>query len=156
MSYEYETRLEFRGDARKALDFARNLLASMNFTVSTPGQGQLTAENTNWYLNSKQNPLLGVSRLAVSVIGTSLVLNADLAKVKTLMKIVAGLILLIDTVTAVALGIVFWKTNPEVALIALAAILPWPVVLPLMYLAMKRRAQWALNTFLQNVANGGE
>jgi hypothetical protein len=29
-------------------------------------------------------------------------------------------------------------------------------VLPLMYLAMKKRAQWALNTFLQNVANGGE
>lgn len=149
---EYEKSVDFSGDPRKVLDYARDLLVQLNFRVAAIGGSQLNAENTTAYLSTKQNPLLAISELTITAVGSRLSARANLGKLLKMIKVVGVIIILMDVIAVGVLTAVFVKTQPELLPILLSTALPTPLVVVLIYKVQRWQTGKAIDTFLRNVA----
>ena len=106
-------------------------------------------------LSSRQNPLVGISRIRIRGSSGNLSLEADFEGIRKLIKFLVFFIVGMAVFFVVLFGILFSKQGQPVTkiiLISLAPFIPWPVIIPLMAIWMKSRTSKALDTLVNNMA----
>ena len=142
--------VKLAGDPARALDLAATVLASNGFRLERRDEQPLVAVGRGM-LSTKQNPLTGAGRVALTRIGGELRLEADLGGLRAMARFLVALPLGM----VVALGVAWAATGgtrspvPWQAALALA---PWAVIAPLMIVWIRRRTIIALDDLLASLA----
>jgi hypothetical protein len=148
----------FRGDSRRAMDFVMAALTAAGFRIEKSNDTTLSA-TAPMMMSTRQNPLLGASRLEIAISGGSLTARADLTGARRLFQILGVMMVAMMAIgeTATILLVSLHKYHGRtpgrlVEFIPLMALSPWPILLPLMYQFTKRNARRAVQTLLHNAA----
>lgn len=150
---EIRKTVSFSGSPDRALETARDTLVHQNFKLTATTRTSLEAEGPG--MNStKENPLLGLSRVRVDVTGHELSAVAEAGGVRRLLTIVS-LVLVGVTIMDIALFSFLPNRNGSGPLhwyYGLAPTAPWIIIMPLMTRWVRRRTNRALDTLLANAA----
>ncbi len=160
MAYDYEGRVDFRGDTAKAMEFTRDLLKSKGFNVLPLSGNQVYFENDypGPFLNLKKQSLLTVvSKGCVTVTSGALTLQAEFGILWRQLKLIP-IVLVIVAFAVKDLLVEFvkdfrgpgdlWPLVVAVAVILLA--------LPLASRRERRYASLSLEALLKEAAGAGE
>ena len=150
---QYETSVPFTGPANIAIEAARLQLMANGFKLDQLTETELIATGKGMY-STKQNPIVGVSHIRITVSSDSIEIIAELGGVKSMQWF-----LYIFPPALVLLSIIFkfirsstWH-GPRTALLA---VLPWVVVSPLMARWIKNRTTRAVDTLAHNMTSTGK
>ena len=163
---EYSNSIHFSGDVEKAFDMASRILMANNFTVVDQDENRL--EFTGQGMRStKQNPILGATRITIEADYENLHLNAELGGVEWMRRFVtyfpkamaAGLISIYAVVVScivffLPVAVVWQGILLGVPIIGLV-FAPWRFISPMMIRMIKRRTDEALDSLLTNIAAAG-
>jgi hypothetical protein len=151
---DYEKMVPFDGNLSKAIEAARNAFIQHNFQIVH--DSDLEVELTGpGMLSSRQNPLVGISRIRIRGSSGNLSLEADFEGIRKLIKFLTFFIIGMAVFFVVLFGILFSRQGQPVTkiiLISLAPFIPWPVIIPLMAIWMKSRTSKALDILVNNMA----
>ena len=156
---DYEKTVPFSGNMEKALDVARNVFIQHNFEIvhGSDSEVELTGPGM---LSSRQNPLVGISRVCIRGTNGNLSIEGEFGGIRKLTKYLVLFIVGMAIFFVVFFGIILPKQGQplnKIILISLAPFIPWPVIIPLMAIWMKSRTSKALDTLINNmVALGRE
>ena len=141
----------------KALGRFRDTFTAHDFRVLTNSDEGVEVESTQQLMNSRQSPILGISRASAWVRDGKVVIEADLGGLRGMQKFVkifppalAGGLLLIFTITFGATGKLaeLWFVPVGACLLTY---LPWVFLAPWMNRMFERRANTAVDTLVQNM-----
>jgi hypothetical protein len=154
MAYDYEGSVEFRGDASRALECARDLLSAKGLNVLPLSGNQLHFENTGSYLNTKKQPLLMVSKGVITATGSALTVQAELGNLRALVKFLVLLItvMAIPETAMLAVILVMVAKQPELLPVCFLTLAPITFVLFLMPKLQRGVIGRALDALLNEVA----
>lgn len=149
----YETSTPFRGDTRQAMRIAADTLSANNFRIESTTETSIRFSGPG--LNSnRDNPLRGISEGEISVHTGAVHFRGNLGALR---KFRLFLILFIFGL-GLTLGIVFtivFRNKPgaeHVGYLAALPLAPWIVLIPLITRRMRIKAQQAVDTLLNNMA----
>jgi hypothetical protein len=156
MAYDYEGRVDFRGDPARALEFGRNVLVEKGLYVLPLCGNQMHFENAASYRTTNQDPLLMVSKGVVTTTGSALTIQAELGKLRSLLKVLASFMLAFVTPASAIMGILFVvKLHKPMGFFWFWLLFPaamLAVLVPYIYAVQKRRGASALRGFLESMA----
>jgi hypothetical protein len=155
----YDTSIALGDDGGRALETSMLVLAAAGFRLAgkTASSAELTAPPS---AGSLRNPLLGASRLRLSMQEGRLSVAAELGGAAYLSRLVHVLPLGLMAVLGLSLGIVFslafdgeQAADARTATLAalLGQVVVWAVVGPLLARRFEARTRKALDTFVANV-----
>jgi hypothetical protein len=147
---DYENRTLIQGDPIKVLEAALNILVAMGFSIVKKEKYLLELSDPGLH-SSKQNPILGASKIIVSINGNELVVQAEYGGIRKLMKFITILIVVMAISFLIFFTFLFGKQSDNIVYISLAPFLPWIVLLPLMSNIFQKRIKKSLDTFVNNV-----
>lgn len=150
---EYRTSRPFSGNVSAALEVARSVFISNGFKVDMPNNTELVATGSGM-TSSRQNPLLGVTSVKVTIGPASINLSATLGGVRWM----RNFLFLFPLGLGVFLIILFALLSlPWIAFLSvLFAIMPWLILAPLFTGWIRRRTLRALDTLLYNMESAGQ
>ncbi len=148
----YEKTISFNGNVNKAFEVARTTLMPHGFTIVENADDYMELTGPNTLPTKGQDPIYGISKVAISVENNELSIQAEFGgvwkAVKYLVVFMIGMFLLF----LVLFGVIL-RNHQKVWPYQLFAILaPLPVVVPVMGLVMKSRASKSLDALLNNMA----
>jgi len=144
----YEKQVPFTGDARKALETGREVFIHHGFQVSAIENSSFEARRSGMH-SSKQDPIVGVSIATVTVAGGIISVRAELANVWRLILMVGFGLLAMGVGFVILFGLLFGLKH---GLMTLQCLAPWPILLPLIGVYMRKRGEKALDTLIANMA----
>jgi len=109
-------------------------------------------------LSSRQNPLVGISRVCIHETSGNLSVEAEFGGIRRPTKYLVLFIVGMAIFFLAFFGIMFSRQGQpikRIILTALAPFIPWPVLIPLMAIWMKSRTSKALDTLLNNMVTLG-
>jgi hypothetical protein len=170
----FQTAAEFGGDPKAVLDSAIATLTHNGFAI-TQRDAASAALTGPGLTSTKQNAILGASRVLLNVRGNRLEAQAELGGVdrmrRFLMRFPFLLALGIGLLLGVGGGLLFgaqtgtrfgapwapgWTWLLVTLGISMLAVSPWVVLSPLMSRAMRNRTQTALETLVRNAVFQGQ
>ncbi|MHC4060609.1 MAG: hypothetical protein ACYSUC_04855 [Planctomycetota bacterium] len=141
-------------DAAKALEAVTSIFVQNSFQIVE--KSETTVELTGpGMISSRQDPLVGISRIHISQSSGSLSVEAQFDSIRKLIKYIAVFIVGMGVLFVILFGILFTRQGQPlsiIVLISLAPFAPWPVLLPLIMRWLKSRTARALDVLLSNVA----
>ena len=170
---QYSTTASFTGRADPVLAAAVATLTNNGFAIVDRMDGRATLTGPG-LTSTRQNPILGTSRIEITARGQTLHVDADLGGVDTMRRFLTWFPLLLG----LGLGLLFavlgsagwggnvdlgvglpWAPGVQRAFAALALgllpVVPWLFISPLMIRMVRRRTQQALDTLANNAAFAG-
>ena len=150
---DYEKTMPFSGNMEKALEVARNVFIQHNFQIVRGSDSEVELTGPGM-LSSRQNPLVGISRVCIRRTSGELSIEAEFGGIRKLTKYLVFFIVGMAIFFLVVFGIIFSRQGQpanKIILIALAPFIPWPVIIPLMAIWMKSRTSKALDTLVKNM-----
>jgi len=152
----YEEKVDFFGDASRAIDTALRTLLPLGFEIESQGSSYLTVKGSG--MNStRQNALQGVSRAEFTADRGSLRVRAELGGVDRMQRFLVLLLLgmgLFDSM--VFLGLWYFldelRAHPWFLIIPLLTFFPWIIIGPLLARWIGKRTREALGALLRNMA----
>lgn len=154
---DYEKTEPFSGNVEKVLEVARNAFIQNNFQIVRDSDTEVELTGPGM-LSSRQNPMVGISRICIRGTSGNLSIEAEFGGIRKLTKYLSFFILGMAIFFVVFFGILFSKQGQplnKTILISLAPFIPWPVLIPLIYLWMKSRTSKALDRLLTNMVTLG-
>lgn len=170
MADEYHVAAKLSQPPEKALDLAKQVLAANGFRFETQSEDSLVAIGPG-LRSTRQNPLLGATRIVLKVAQQHLALDADLNGVRTLQGFVRwfplGLGLILGVSLGVVQGFIFgaqtgvgfgvpwasgWKWMAFAMIGSLVPVSPWLVLSPIIGRSIEKRTKSALDTLVVNSA----
>ena len=154
---DYEKTMPFSGNMEKALEVARNVFIQHNFQIVRDSDSEVEFTGPGM-LSSRQNPLVGISRVCIHETSGNLSVEAEFEGIRKLTKYLALFIVGMAIFFVAFFGIMFSKQGQplnKIILISLAPFIPWPVLIPLMAIWMKSRTSKALDTLINNMVTLG-
>ena len=154
---DYEKTEPFSGNMEKVLEVARNVFIQHNFQIVRDSDTEVEFTGPGM-LSSRQNPMVGISRICIRGSSGNLSLEAEFGGIRKLTKYLVFFIVGMAIFFVVFFGILFSKQGQplnKTILISLAPFIPWPVIIPLMYLWMKSRTSKALDVLVNNMVTLG-
>lgn len=149
----------FAGDAGKAMNIASTAFTSNNFNVTsrTPSSIEFTTSKDG---KADANPLLGATHIKIEKADDHLKLEATLRGVWALGRLFIYLPLALG-VTLIILLKIYGDFHKEASValmtsIAIALVLPWAVLAPILIRWLKRRALMILANLLQSIITRAE
>ncbi|MDP8242550.1 MAG: hypothetical protein P9L94_00605 [Candidatus Hinthialibacter antarcticus] len=145
----YKSKVHIKGDPSKAWQTLQQTFINNNFSIKPHGASgfELTGPGLN---STKQNPLLGISKGACRLQGSTIELSAELGGAQFMQRFVLffpiGLGLILALVFSLTMGGWTAVATP------LLAVAPWLVLSPLLSRWIHNRTERAVETALQNVA----
>ena len=152
----YEQTLRFSGDWQKAFEVALQSLLPLGFRIERRDEFTLTLSNNQRYLNTRQNALLGISRIRFSLRPGVLSVKTEMGALTRMVKVMAYLLAGMLALFVLLFG-VLWLTlaefqgQPWILLLTAAPFIPWIFILPFMQGWLQKRTQAALETLLHNM-----
>ena len=158
MPYDYEGRVDFRGNAAKALEFAGEQLVAKGLNVLPLVGNQLHFEHAVSFLTCKKEPLRMVSKGIITVAGPVLTLRADLDNIRALKKLLVILLALMAVLEVALMAVVFDKggKQPQLLLLCVLNIAALVIAPPLIAKFQKAITSRALGVLLNGAAKAGE
>lgn len=150
---DYEKTMPFSGNMEKSLEAARNVFIQHNFQIVRGSDSEVELTGPGM-LSSRQNPLVGISRVCIRGTSGNLSIEAEFGGIRKLTKYLALFIVGMVIFFLVFFGIILPKQGEpadKIILISLAPFIPWPIIIPLMAIWMKSRTSKALDTLLNNM-----
>lgn len=167
---EYSITIPFRGDAGKAFDAATTILTTNGFAITD--RRQSTLEFTGPGLRStRQNPLLGASRIRIGGGHAELSLDAELGGVAGMRRFLTifplamaagfaaffglGMGFMFGRTFGVGFGVPFapgWRWFAFIAPIAVLPLAPWLFLSPMFARSIRSRTLRSLDTLLSNIS----
>ncbi len=138
------------GDAARAFDLAAVVLTSNGFRLERRDDRSLLATGRG-LASTKQNPLLGASRVELSRVGGELRLEAELGGLRTLVRFLVAFPAGLAVAVLIAWLAADRQGGPIPWQVALALV-PWAVLSPLMIRMTRRRTARALDDLLASLA----
>lgn len=155
---DYEKTEPFSGNMEKALETAKNVFIQHNFQIVGDSDSEVEFTGPGM-LSSRQNPLVGISRVCIRGTSGNLSVEAEFGGNRKLIKYLVLFIVSMAIFFLVFFGIILPKqgqTAGKIILISLAPFIPWPVIIPLMAIWMKSRTAKALDTLINNMIAMGK
>ena len=145
---QYRQTVPYSGDGKKCLETARAVLANNNFKIEFLSASELLASGPGMYA-TKQNPLLGATRVRIVIGESAIELAAELGGVRRM----RNFLLVFPPALALLLSGVFLLVSlpPPAVAISWLAVLPWAALSPLMIRMIRSRTEQALRTLLHNM-----
>jgi len=151
----YEKTVEFNGDKAEALKTCTNTLLPHGFRITDSSDTSLEADGPVYMMVKGQEPLVGVSKISVSVRTREIEVTAELGgidkTIKFMIALMLGLALFFVIVFGIIFGVVQRQGFGKVLLMSLVPFIPWPVVIPLMGVFLKARTCRALDALVHNM-----
>ena len=141
-------------DSEKAVDAAANVFIQRSFQIVEKSETAVELTGPGM-ISSRQNPLVGISRIRVLKSNGSLSVEAQFDSIRKLIKYIAVFIVGMGVFFVILFGILFTRQGQPmgtVVLISLAPLAPWPVLLPLIMMWLKSRTSRGLDILLSNTA----
>ena len=154
---DYEKTEPFSGNMGKVLEVAKNVFIQHNFQIVRDSDSEVEFTGPGM-LSSIQNPLVGISRVRIRGTSGNLSIEAEFGGIRKLTKYLVLFIVGMAIFFLVFFGIMLPKQGQpagKIILIALAPFIPWPVLIPLIYIWMKSRTSKALDRLLTNMVTLG-
>ncbi|GMV90747.1 MAG: hypothetical protein AMXMBFR82_05250 [Candidatus Hydrogenedentota bacterium] len=150
---DYKKTVPITGDGRKVLDQARNTFIQQGFDVSPVSGHQFEARGEK-LLRNNHNPFHGVSRADFMIAGGMLTVDAALGGVRRL----RNFLIVFPPALALAIAVIFsllgeFAGQPWYVpfLLALAPVVPWIFIAPLMTYSFQRKVIRTLDSLLENL-----
>jgi hypothetical protein len=151
----YENTVPFDGDVGQALDTAMNTILPHGFRIINRSDSTLEAVGPGTLWTKGQDPLVGVSKLSISVPAREIRVDAELGGVTKIIKYLTVFIVAMAVFFLILFGFIFGQRQgadiSKVIWMSLAPFVPWPVVIPLMAMWLKSRTCKALDTLEHNM-----
>jgi hypothetical protein len=150
---DYEKTIPFP-DPAKALEVLTGLFVRDGFRIDEKSERAVDLTGPGM-INSRQDPLVGISGIRISQSSGSLSVEAQFDSIRKLIKYLAIFIVGMGVFFVILFGILFTRQGQAMAtvvLISLAPLAPWPVLLPLILRWLKSRTARALDVLLNNTA----
>jgi hypothetical protein len=149
----YKSSIPFTGDAGVALDVAKSVFINNGYTVEFPSDTEIVARGPGM-TNTRQNPLLGVTQVRISVESFSIYLSSDLGGVRQMGRFILFFPLLLALLLMGIFAIL--KMPSSSLLIAGVSISPWVIIGPLLSRWIQNRTVAAVDTLLNNMKSAGD
>lgn len=148
---DYRKTIVFAGKCPGVIETARSVFVNNNFKIESLSDTEIIAEGPGMY-GTKQNPLVGATRVHIIVKPGRIDLLAELGGVRRLRNFV----FFFPPALALVLSItfLFLPMAPSAALIPWLAVSPWLFLSPFVARLIKNRAISALDTLLHNMKTG--
>lgn len=152
----YEQTVRFSGDGQKAFEVALQTLLPLGFRIERRNEFSLELSNSARYLNSRQNALLGISRIRFSLRPGILNIQTEMDALTRMVRVMAYLLAGMLALFVLLFG-VLWLTLAEfqnqtwMIAVAAAPFIPWIFILPFMESWLQRRTRATLETLLHNM-----
>jgi hypothetical protein len=151
-----EQTIRFDGDGQKAFEVALQSLLPLGFRIERRDEFNLALSNSARYLNSRQNPLQGISRIDFTLRPGVLSVRTEMGALTRMVRVMAYLLAGMLAFFVLLFG-TLWLTlaefqgQPWILLLTAAPFIPWIFILPFMEGWLQRRTLAALETLLHNM-----
>ncbi len=154
----------FSGSANKVLDLAMTTLLATGFQLTGQKATRLSFSNPQGLVSTKQNPLLGASKIEVSCSKNKISLNAKLDAADKLSKfllyfppaLIIGLTLLLGLMTGFTLSSNGYLWVRPVALLAVINLSLWYILAYYLNKMIYRRTEKSLHALISSMAAYGK
>lgn len=150
---DYKATVPFTGSVRAAMDVARSQFITNGFRIESNSDRQIVATGPGMH-NSRQNPIVGISRAAVTVSNNTIEIDAELGGV----RFMRNFLYVFPPALGALLAIVFACIPDfprEKAFLPFLVVLPWLVISPVMAKWLNKRTIMAVDTIAHNMATIG-
>jgi hypothetical protein len=146
----YYRRIPFEGNTGKAQKMFINALVPHGFKVDeTHVTGcELSGPGMR---SSRQNPLCGISHIAMQISDTEIAVAAIYGGILKLQKWLICFLCSMALFFVILFAILFRNRESYSVFIALAPFLPWPVLIPVLIKVFKTRTTQSLDVLLENM-----
>jgi len=141
-------------DSEKAVDAAVSVFIQHGFQIIQKSETAVELTGPGM-ISSRQNPLVGISRIRIFQSRGSLSVEAEFESIRKLIKYIAVFIVGMGVFFVILFGILFTRQGQpmsRIVLISLAPLAPWPILLPVIIIWLKSRTSRALDVLLSNIA----
>ncbi len=150
----YEKTVPFTAEPAAALEIAKTTLLPSGFQITETAPNSITLKGNIFFWSQMQNnPLLGASGVNIQIDNSTISLKAELGTITKviifLTVFIAGMAVLMTTIFALTLGKT--EAGPNVILLSLLPLAPWPVLAPIILFFLKARTCKALDILLSNM-----
>jgi len=150
----YEKTITFTGEPAAALDIAKNTFLPNGYLISESTDNSITLKGNNlFWLQQQNNPLIGISKVNIRVENSTVSLKAELGNITKVIIFLIAFIVVLALLTVIIFAIVFAgkENGPNVILLSLLPLAPWPVLAPLIFFFLKYRTCKALDILVNNI-----
>jgi hypothetical protein len=149
---DYQNRKCVGGEVGTAAKRIVDSLAAVGFRILAQ-QGDSVELAGPGMRSSRQNPLVGASKVTIRGLGREVAIEADFGAVRRLIRALGVFLVGLAIFFFVLFGFVFPPENRALRFVMpLLPLAPWPFLLPWMNWLFKRRTARALDVLLENVA----
>jgi hypothetical protein len=154
VAIEYSTSVTYTGNAKRALAIAQTTLISQNFQITSSGDYELSARGPG-VSSTRENPLKAVTEATFIIRNSAIEFNGVLGGAEKMIRflrifpLAMGMFFLVLwTVMAIAVPVFrhWW-----IFVIAIAPLLPWVVLGPLIGRSIQTRTRSAVDALLSNM-----
>jgi hypothetical protein len=146
---KYQKSIEFTGDIDSAITLAKNIFATNGFQINQNGQSELTVSGAGM-TSTKQDPIKGLTKGKLKVIGDKLEFTGELGGVQFMKKF------LYFFPPALGFGLavffVFTKQDINAGLTPVLCVAPWIIISPVMVKFIQKKTEGAIATALGNIS----
>jgi hypothetical protein len=149
---KYQNSKHTRGEASAATRRIVESLTALGFRVVTQNRDLLELAGLGMS-SSRQNPLVGASKVTIRSLGREVAIEADFGAVRRLIRTLGIVIFSMAILFLVLTGFVIPIELPVLRyILPVLPLAPWPFLLPWMSGLFQRRTARALDALLENVA----
>jgi hypothetical protein len=149
---EYQNSKHVSGEAHAAAKRIVTSLTGQGFRIVTQNRDLVELAGPGM-TSSRQNPLVGASKVVVRGLGREVTIEADFAAIRRLIRILAVVIFGMAILFCVLFGFVVPFEHPVLRFILpVLPLAPWLFLLPWMGRIFRRRTARAFDTLLESVA----
>jgi len=130
----------------------KQALLPLSFQITQETDTTLKLKSSSFFWLKGQNPLMGVSGIAVHVEGQNVQVRANLGGLRNTLWFLL-LLLLVVAVSCVVNFSIFMKEAEsfQKVLLSLLPFAPWPILAPILFFFMKSRTIRAIDVMLSNM-----
>lgn len=148
---EYDKSVPFSGDADRVLRSLVLTFSNLGFRVERKESQRVELTGVGMH-NSRESPLVGISRLHLSVEGGSLRANAEFGAVRRLLRFTGWFIVGLAVFLLALFGFLFRDREDFSLWLIVLPFAPWPLLLPVLRRVLIARTRRALDNLLHNAA----
>ena len=152
----YEKTITFTGEPAGALDIAKNTFLPNGYLISESTENSITLKGDNlFWLQQQNNPLIGISKINIQVENSTISLKAELGNITKVIIFLIACIVGLALLMVIIFAIVFAgkEDGPNVILISLLPLVPWPILAPLIFFFLKYRTRKAIDILMNNMSD---
>ena len=147
---DYQTTIAYPGDATEGLTRLVEILSPLGFRIERRERSEIEVTGPGMN-NTRQSPLLGISRLRAQVQPGQLTVEAQFGALDRLLWFMGGFLIALGVFLVVLFAILF-RNRPDFHLwIVILPFAPWPILLPLLRVFLHRRLRRTLDNVLHNL-----